>query len=118
MVNLLRNSIADIKDTLRRLTLAKTLHPVLGHRAEVILDVGRSDHFNAVAIGLDIGPVLGKELISRDGDGGEGSSFSRSSSGSGMGNVGTHDHSTSRRSLGVQFRDCYGISILFNKSFR
>jgi hypothetical protein len=65
------NPVTNIKYALRSSALAETLHPVLGHGTEVILDVGSGDHFDTVAVGLNIRPVLGEEGIGRDGDGGK-----------------------------------------------
>lgn len=50
----LGDAVADVKDTLRRLALADTLYPVLGHEAEVVVDVGGGDHLDTVAVGVDL----------------------------------------------------------------
>ena len=50
----LRNTIANIQDPLRRLAPTDALHPVLGHEAKVLIDVGCGHHLHAVAVGVDL----------------------------------------------------------------
>ena len=68
---MLAHAVTDIKNTLRRLALADTLHPVLRHGPEVVVDVGGGDHLNTVAVGLNISPVLSEVGVSGNSDGSE-----------------------------------------------
>ena len=99
---ILRYAVTDKQYALRSAALTKTLHPVLGHGAEVFLDVSRGDHLNTVTVGLNISPVLREEGVGGDGDGGERSSLIGSRTGGRVGNIGTDDHSWSGSELWVE----------------
>lgn len=58
----------------------------------MLVDVGGSDHLHAVAVGLNLSPVLGEEGIGRDGNGGKGSSLTGASAWGRVRDIGTDDH--------------------------
>ena len=88
----LRNTIANVQHTLRGLAATDTLHPVLGHRLEVLLDVGGGHHLDTVAVRLDLSPVARKERIGGNRDGCKRSSFTGSCTRSRVRHISSNDH--------------------------
>jgi hypothetical protein len=105
----LANAVTDVQDAMRGLALADALHPILGHEAEVLVDIGGSDHLNTVAVGLNLSPVLGVVRVGRDSDGRKGCSFTRAGSRGWVRHVGANNHSRDADRLGRSLGDDIGL---------
>ena len=101
----LGDAVTDVEDALRRLALADALDPVLGHVAKVVLNVGRRDHLDAVAVGLHLSPIFDEVGIRGNSYGSERGSLTRAGAGCRVRDVGTDNHGGCRGGFGSDLWD-------------